>query len=280
MIKLCHYGHRMEIIEMTEATPTNGRFHFKWLFPLLVHPRQTFEHVLIRKATWYTPMLVISLLLIAQVFVRGFLNPPASELVPSEGFPTEGVPSKGMEVGGGSGVEGMDAVATVSEPSSGWRDSLLPAASKLAGLWIGWFVLTLLLFVALVISGSQGNFTSALNLTAWSSLPFAVQVLVQIIIALIYTSATNLPQGLAGLALKVQGMGGEFLGIIFQRVDIFLIWQAVLLMIGAVFISQLPAGKVRWLVLLAIVIYLVLAALPAFGMQQFSLLQSAAQPKY
>lgn len=280
MIKLCHYVQHAESIEMTEATSTNGRFHFKWLFPFLVRPQQTFEHVLFRKATWYTPMLVISLLLIAQVFVKGYLSPPASEIALSEGISTEGVSTQGLDVGGGSSGEGMDGAEAVSEPSSGWRDSLLPVGSKLAGLWLGWFVLTLLLFVALVISGSQGSFTSSLNLTAWSSLPFAVQVLAQIIITLIYSTASTLPQGLAGLALKTQGTGAEFLSIILRRVDIFLIWQAVLLMIGAVFISQLPAGKVRWLVLLAILSYLMLAALPAFGMEQFSLLQSAAQPQY
>jgi hypothetical protein len=280
VIKLFHYVHHVETFEMTEATPTNGRFHFKWLFPLLVRPRQTFEHVLLRKATWYTPMLVISLLLIAQVFVKGFMSPPASEMMPTEGIPSESVPSKGMDVGGGSGGEGMDEVATVSEPSSGWRDSLLPAAGRLTGLWIGWFVLTLVLFVALVISGSQGNFTQALNLTAWSSLPYAIQIPTQVLFAFIYSSATTLPQGLAGLATKVQGLGGQYLGTSLQRVDVFLIWQVVLLMIGTVYISQLPAGKARWLVVLAILIYLVLAALPAFGMGQFSLLQSAAQPKY
>jgi hypothetical protein len=74
---------------------------------------------------------------------------------------------------------------------------------------------------------------------------------------LIYSPATTLPQGLAGLAVKVQGLSGQFLGILLQRLDVFLIWQAVLMMIGAVFISQLPVGKVRWMVLLAIVIYLV-----------------------
>jgi hypothetical protein len=280
MIKLCNNERHMENTDMTEATPMNERFQFKYLFSLLVHPKQTFEHVLLRKATWYTPLLVISFLLIAQVFVKGFLSPPASEMVPPDGILTEGVSSQGLKVGGGSSGEGMDGTETVSEPSSGWRDSLLPAISKLAGLWLGWFVLTLLLFLALVVSGSQGSFTSALNLTAWSSLPLAVQVLAQILITLIYSSASTLPQGLAGLALKTQSTSGEFLGLLLRRVDIFLIWQAVLLMIGAVFISQLPAGKVRWLVVLALVSYLVLATLPAFGMEQFSLLQSAAQPQY
>lgn len=265
---------------MTEASPTNGRFHFKWIIPILVRPHQTFEHVLLRKATWYTPMLVISILLVAQVLVKGFLNPPANEFLPPEGFSEEGIPLKELEVGGQSGGEGSDGMGADSGPSAGRINTLLPAFTKLAGLWLGWFILTLILFVALVISGSQGNFTSALNLTAWSSLPFALQIIAQIILSIIYPSTTTLPQGLAGLALKIQGTGGQYLGIVFQRMDVFLIWQVVLLMIGASFISQLPANKVRWLVLLAIVIYLVLAALPAFGMEQFSLLQSTAQPNY
>lgn len=270
---------------MTDATPTNKRFYIKLILPFFVHPRQTYEQVLLRKATWYTPLLVISLLMLAQVFVSETRNAPPSDMVPSESIPMEGVPSQGKGIEGGSSGEvegGMspDGMVTETESSAGLLGALLPAVRNLAGLWVGWFVLTLVLFVALVISGSQGNFTQALNLTAWSSLPYAIQILAQVLFALIYSSATTLPQGLAGLATKVQGLGGQYLVIFLQRVDVFLVWQVVLLMIGTVYISQLPAGKARWLVVLAILIYLVLAALPAFGMGQFSLLQSAAQPKY
>ena len=270
---------------MTEATPspTNGRFHFKWLIPLLIHPRHAFEHVLLRKATWLTPLLVISLLVVAQVLVMETRTFSGADMVPAENIPAEGVPPMGKGGGGGGSLEegpSPDGMGTETRASSGWKNALLATVSKLAGLWIGWFILTLLLFVALVISGSQGNFSQALNLTAWSSLPYAIQILAQILFLFAYSPGANLPQGLAGLASQVQGQGGQFLGIVFQRVDIFLLWQVILLMVGAVFISQLPAGKTRWLVLLAILVYLVLAALPAFGMEQFSLLQSAAQPKY
>lgn len=265
---------------MTEPNSTNGRFHFKWIIPQIVHPHQTFEHVLLRKATWYTPMLLISLLLVTQALIIEFRNPPANELMPPEGFPAEEFPSSGMEGEGMSGGEGSEGMPVDSGSSAGRLEKFMPAFTRLAGLWFGWFILTLILFVALVISGSQGNFTSALNLTAWSSLPFAVQIIAQTILSIIYPPTTTLPQGMAGLALDIQGTGGQYLGIVLQRLDAFFIWQVVLLMIGAAFISQLPAGKVRWLVLLAIVVYVVLAALPTFGMEQFSLLQSAAQPKY
>jgi hypothetical protein len=285
VIKLHHYVHCMEKSDMTDVTPTNKRFYIKLIFPFLIRPRQTYEHVLLRKATWYTPLLVISLLMLTQIFVNETKNSTSSGMVPSESIPMEGVPPQGKGIEGGSSgeVEGgtsPDGMVSGTGSSPGLMGALLPAAGHLAGIWVGWFVLTLVLFVALVISGSKGNFTQALNLTAWSSLPYAIQILAQVLFAFIYSSATSLPQGLAGLAIKVQGLGGQYLGIFLQRVDVFLIWQIALLMIGAVYISQLPAGKARWLVVLAVLFYLVLAALPAFGIGQFSLLQSAAQPKY
>ena len=270
---------------MTETPVSNGRFFLKWLFPFLVHPRQTFEHVLLRKATWYTPLLVVSLLIVAQVAILASRTDSGAVMIPADGMPIEGIPAQGMGTESGSGFAGEgeispDGMMPGAESSTGWRSTLLPIAGRLTGLWIGWFVLTLLLFVALVISGSQGNFTQSLNLTAWCSLPFAVQLIAQILLAFAYSPAAATPQGLAGLASKAPGLAGEFLGIAFQRVDVFLIWQVALLMIGTVQMSQLPAGKARWLVLLAVLIYLVLAALPALGMEQFSIIQDAAQPQY
>jgi hypothetical protein len=269
---------------MTETPSTNRQFYVQWLFPFLIRPRQVFEHVLLRKATWIAPLLVISLLMLGQVLFIASRNGSPSDFVPVDGAPMEGDTSKSIVISGGTGVDvvgGMSPEGMVTETSSsGWLGKLIPAVGKLAGLWIGWFILTVVLFVALVISGSQGTFTQALNLTAWSSLPYAIQLIAQILFVFVYSSAATIPQGLAGLGAKIQGTGGQILSIFLQRLDIFLIWQVVLLMIGTVVISQLPAGKVRWLVLLAIIIYLVLAALPAFGMEQFSLLQNAAQPKY
>ena len=124
---------------MTETPVSNGRFFLKWLFPFLVHPRQTFEHVLLRKATWYTPLLVVSLLIVAQVAILASRTDSDAVMIPADGMPIEGIPAKGMGTESGSGFAGEgeispDGMMPGAESSTGWRSTLLPIAGRLAGV--------------------------------------------------------------------------------------------------------------------------------------------------
>lgn len=272
--------------EQNQNTSANGRFHFQLLVPFLFRPRSIFPQVLARKATWFTPLLIVSLVFLGQaIFIANRSGAAPVEPIepPMESAPFNGsvtILTGGGGGGGGGYGSGMVDDGTGAVSTSPTMAIALAAGKKIGSLWLGWLVLTALLYVVLVISGGQSTFTQALNLTAWSSLPFAIQSLAQIIFSLAYPDAANIPQGLAGLFSQAQGTGGVIATLIFQNVTVFLLWQAILISIGITFVSHIPLRKAAWLVVIAFVIYLVLAAMPGFAMSQLSILQNAASPQY
>ena len=75
--------------------------------------------------------------------------------------------------------------------------------------------------------------------------------------------------GLSGFAPAGEGFGRALLAGALSMVDIYLLWQIILLYIGTSLSSQLSRAKCWAAVLLTIVIVLTLRALPAALMAQF-----------
>jgi Zn-dependent alcohol dehydrogenase len=78
---------------------------------------------------------------------------------------------------------------------------------------------------------------SALNVVAWASLPFALRDLLRIVFML-STGHAILSPGLSGF-VSTPG----FLAELLARLDIFLIWNVVLLALGLGITDSLPRGK-------------------------------------
>jgi hypothetical protein len=75
--------------------------------------------------------------------------------------------------------------------------------------------------------------------------------------------------GLSGFAPAGEGITSALLGGILSSIDIYLVWQIVLLYIGVRVSSQLPRAKCWLAVLLTMIIVLALRALPAAILAQF-----------
>jgi hypothetical protein len=288
-----------------QPTIPPGKVQFNWIFPFLLSPRKIFPQILTNRAVWLTPLLFISLLAIIQSGIAISREPAASDTLPTEvptpengTFPRspkgEILPSLSSILSASTlpltgsffdilpqgEVPPTDGTTPVST-TPGWVTPLLTIASKVIGIWACWFLITILLFVAFVVSGGHNSFTEMLNLTAWSSLPFALQFVFQILFSLVFPSVASASRGLSGLLAGMQGTAGSYLSLIFQNMDIFLIWQIILIMLGVTMTSRVPAGKARLLVLGAVIVYLLLVPLPAFTQAQLALLQSATQaPTY
>jgi hypothetical protein len=114
---------------------------------------------------------------------------------------------------------------------------IMPMLGSLSGLWLGWLLLAALLHFGSTLLGGRGSMQSALNIVAWASLPFALRDILRIVYMLSAGHAINSP-GLSGF-LSTPG----FLAQLLTRVDIFLIWQIVLLVIGLAITDSLPRGK-------------------------------------
>jgi hypothetical protein len=253
------------------------RFYFGLLLPFLFRPRATAPKIAQKRATWLTPLLIVSLLVIIRVLVA---TPVTSAIAPTEMTPPANQGPKGLESetqlvsaqtgGGGGGGEGgeetpvpggeMPVVPVTPSP----LELTLPAAGAVVSLWVGWFLLSVLLYVGMVVSGSNNTFTETLNLTGWSGLPLGLRQIPLIIAGLALPAIAANPAGLASLATSLTGPTGTFLTVLLKMVDFYLIWQMVLIMLSLKQVSPLSTGRVVTITLGAMLIFLVLASMPGF----------------
>jgi hypothetical protein len=146
---------------------------------------------------------------------------------------------------------------------------VFPMIGGVLGVWVSWFLLGAILHVILTLSGSRGSRAADFSLVGWSMLPYAVRAVVQIVYMLVTRQLISRP-GISGF-LPVDATGGmAFLASLLSLVDLYLVWQFVLLVIGATYGSGLVRGKVVGAVALSLVVLLVLQALPGFAGAQLS----------
>ena len=134
---------------------------------------------------------------------------------------------------------------------------VIPLVSVLAGLWVGWLLLAALLHFGSTLLGGRGSMQSALNVVAWAGLPFALRDILRIVFMLSAGHAITSP-GLSGFASTA-----GFVSQLLTRVDIFLIWNIVLLVIGFAIADGLSRGKA--VVGVMVVMLLVLMAQAGLG---------------
>jgi hypothetical protein len=134
---------------------------------------------------------------------------------------------------------------------------VMPMVGSLTGLWVGWLLLAALLHFGSTLLGGRGSMQSALNIVAWASLPFAVRDMLRIVFMLIAGHAIVSP-GLSGFTTTP-----GFVAQLLTRLDIFLIWHVILLIIGFAISDSLPRGKA--LTGVVVVVLLVLFARAGLG---------------
>src|SRR5262249_54870322 len=102
---------------------------------------------------------------------------------------------------------------------------IIPLASALVGLWIWWLILSGLLHLGSTLMGGRGSMQRALNIVGWAALPFMVRDLLRVIFMLLAGHSISSP-GLSGFAGS-----SAFFAQILTHIDIFFIWNVILLII-------------------------------------------------
>lgn len=200
------------------------------------------------RATWLTPMLILTITAILVVIVAGYLRSQAAlmgeiPLPPDWEFWTPEMQNNYIQ-----------AQQATQGPTFVY---IIPMVGSLTALWLGWLLLAGLLHFGSTLLGGRGSMQSALNVVAWASLPFAVRDILRIIFMLAAGHAIVSP-GLSGFT-ATPGLISQLL----TRVDIFLIWHVVLLVIGFALTDGLPRSKAVTGVL--VVVLLVLLAQAGLG---------------
>lgn len=217
---------------MTETTvelqPRRG-LDFSKVGEVLLHPFAGLQTVAAAdRPVWWTPMLVLTLTLILSTVAGGYFKARAAMM--------------------GSAPLPMDFQYWTPDMQENYYQAqqamqgpvflyVIPLVGGLAALWLGWLILAGSLHLASTLLGGRGSMGSALNLTAYALLPFAVRDVLRILFIFISGQAITSP-GLSGFSSGA-GFGAQFL----SHLDIFLIWQVVLLAAGLMAADGLPRNK-------------------------------------
>lgn len=249
----------MEISEPRTMNHSRNSLHFDWLWQMLIRPGKTLARILeVPKANWQTPLLCLAVAGIVEVIVAGPIKKAAIEL--------------GSNLPPGFEYYSPDQQQQFMQAQASQTSALFlyvfPIIGALLGIWISWFLLRSFLHLSLTLAGSRGKNILSGNLTAWASVPLIFRSIVHIVYMLASGSAIT-ARGLSGMVTAANG-GGQFASALLALVDIYLVWQVVLILIGSEKISGLPRLKAWGASLAAVVVLLLLQALPAFIGAQLS----------
>jgi hypothetical protein len=243
---------------MTEATvlplERPRRFYFDWLFPLLLRPRATFAKILsVGRATWLTPLLVLTLTSLLAVAVAGPIKIAAAQ----NGQTT--LPDAFQYWTPEQQAQYLQAQQLTS--TGPVFIYVFPAIAAMLRLWVGWLVMSGLLHLILTMLGGRDSTGGALNIVAWASLPFALRDLVRAAFMFSQKQLLATP-GLTGFAPAGEGWLYVALNDILSRIDLYTLWYVILLFLGVRASVGLSAGKSLAGLLLALLVMLLLGVLP------------------
>ena len=205
------------------------RLDFPRLQAILFRPRRAFQEMTPEaRASWLTPMLLLTLTAILAVLVAGYLRTRAAMMGEIQLPPDWQYWSPDMQ------NNYMQAQQATQGPVFMY---VMPLIGALAGLWLGWLLLGALLHFGSTLLGGRGSMQGALNIVAWASLPFAVRDILRIVFMLAAGHTIARP-GLSGFVTTP-----GFLSQLLTRIDIFVVWQVILLILGFSIADSLTRGK-------------------------------------
>lgn len=129
---------------------------------------------------------------------------------------------------------------------------VVPSVTVFFGALIGWLVWSGALHLVGVMTGGKNSFLQMLHVVIWSSLPLAIRSLIQTVYVLA-TGEVIANQGLSGLladeltvtelVAQPPGPGRLALQAFLSSIDIFQIWNLVLIAIGVMVMARVSGRK-------------------------------------
>ena len=211
----------------TTSNPVR-RFNVRRVFSVLFHPKAAFAEIASEaRATWSTPMLLLTITAIIAVVTVGYLNTRAAMM-------------GGIALPADWEYWSPDMQDNYMQAQQTTQGALvvyvLPMLASLASLWLGWFILAGLLHLGSTLFGGRGSMQGALNLVGWGSLPFALRDLLRAAYMLLARHTITSPS-LSGFATSI--FGAQLL----SHVDLFWVWSVILLAVGFAIVDGLPRSK-------------------------------------
>lgn len=248
-----------------DKAPAPGREKLpRLLWGMIVRPRTTLEILREREGrTWWLPALLAVLLTVLPIVVSAPMTADqvreavlASQQQQGEQRGTEASPEEQAQMEQAMSVAASPLITVV-----------FPAIGGVIGRVVGWLAWAGALYLAGVAIGGRSTFAQMFRTVIWTWLPYALRGLLQTVYILASGQAIANP-GLSGLVRESRPVGemvlappspGQTLLVaLLSRVDLFWIWNLILLVTGVTVVTRLPQRKA---VLVTVGVWLLLTAL-------------------
>ena len=236
---------------MSEITyaEQNKRINFSWVPEVIFHPRRAFQRISsYSNGVWLTPLLILSFMVVINVIVDGRLKIQATSLGEITYPPDFQYYTPEQQ------AQYLQAIQSTQGPVFTY---VLPSIASILGVWFGWLVLGGILHLVTTLFGGRGSTANSLNIVAWASLPLVLRELIQIIYTLSAQKLITSP-GLSGFSPTGETGWPLLLGQILKLIDIYLIWQIALLILGTRLSTGLNPSKSFFSVILSILVIFIL----------------------
>ena len=251
---------------MPEENPGIGQrlVVLRLLVGIVLRPRATLEYLASRGGrSWWAPCLVAVLFAVLPIVAAA---PITARQTRKAVQATQEM--MGERVGSGqSADQEAQMEQAMSMAASPLITAVFPAAASVVGLVVVWLAWAGALYLIGTAMGGRSTFRQMFRTVAWTWVPFALRGLLQTIYILASGQAIDNP-GLSGFVRNGQPVGemisappgaGHMLVVsLLARLDLFLVWNLVLMFIGVSVVTRLPRRKAIavglgvWLLLTAI----------------------------
>jgi len=251
---------------MSEANATSLE---RWGLPrllwgMIVRPRATLEYLRERGGrAWWLPALLTVPLVILPVLVAAPITAQQSREAVATAQEQWGE-QRGMEMSAEEQAQMEQAMSIAASPLI---TTVFPAVGGIVGLVVGWLVWAGALYLAGLALGGRSTFGQMFRTVVWAWLPYALRGLLQTAYILA-SGQLILNPGLSGLVQETRqisemviappGPGQMLLVAFLSRIDLFLVWNLILLVVGVMVATRLPRRKA---VLVTLGVWLLLTAL-------------------
>jgi hypothetical protein len=245
------------MVEDISLEDKNKRILFNWVSGVILTPRKIFQKISSTSySTWLTPIIILTCIALVNTLAAGKLKTQAAQ-IGGINYPPDFqyyTPEQQAQY--------LQAVQSTQGPVFMY---VLPTIMSVLGVWLGWLVMGGLLHLVTTLFGGRGNTIGSMNIIAWASIPLAVRGIIQLIYMLMSKQLIIYP-GLSGFSPTGEDNFILFVNQILKLIDIYIIWQILLIILGVRLSTGLSTSKSLFSVALtAIIIILIQAGLSYFG---------------
>jgi hypothetical protein len=238
------------------------------LWGMIVRPRATLEYLHEHGGrTWWVPaLLAVLLVALAVVAAAPITARQAREAVAAA------QEQWGEQRGEMSAEEQAQMEQGMSIAASPLITVVFPALGGGVGMVVGWLAWAGALYLASTTLGGRSAFGPMFRTVVWAWLPYTLRGLLQTVYILVSGELIANP-GLSGLVLDSRSvsdlvlappsLGQTMLAAFLSRVDLFLVWNLILLVTGVMVVTRLPRRKAVLVTLGVWVVLTLVGMLPA-----------------